>query len=160
MIDLRTPSEARSYLKDKALLVFPELDLEKGFFRSYEQARKAQKNAADTIFICLSVEGEPQHTPGAPVKNTMLIQLAIMQLVSAKDDFDAQESAKASCYTLAWNMLQNMFQDYASREITSFKIDGSRILELESDDLQSYFGSLLLFRITGIAPHTQPFYNP
>ena len=160
MIDLRTPSEARAYLKGKAAQIFPALDPEKGFFGSYEQARKEHKSAADTIFICLSVEGEPQHTPGAPVKNTMLIQLAIMNLVPAKDDFTAQEAAKSSCYTLAWHLLQSIFQDYASRQVMSFKIDGSRILEIESDDLQSYFGALLLFRVTGIAPHINPFYQP
>ena len=159
MINLETPSALKTYLKDKATAVFAELNLEKGFFRSFNEFIKTQVKA-DRVFIILSVEGEPAYTPGATTKNQMLVQMAIMDLCAKKDDFDAIEQAKADTYVIAWKLLQSIFQDYSNRDIVSFKIDGSRILPLESEDATSYFGSLLYFRVTGLAPTSEEFYQP
>lgn len=160
MIEIGDPLAVKQYLKEKIVGMLDEsFNPDTAFFLSYEHMANS-KPKGDRIITMLAVEGEPTYQPGASARNQMLVQMAVLDLVSKKGDFSAQELAKSNTYVLCWNILQSIFQDYSDRQILSFKFENSRILPLEAKELPDYYGSLLTFRITGLAPVSDPFYTP
>lgn len=157
MIPIEDPSQLKDYVRSKCLQVFPEMDQQKAFYRSFIQAKKDNRRP-NRIFITLGVEGEPSYTPGETARNQMVCQMAILDLVSGKDNFEGQEQAQTNTYRLSWEILQAIFQDYAEQKVRSFKVNDSRIVPLESEDLPDYYGSLLVFRVTGLSATQEPFY--
>jgi hypothetical protein len=160
MIELGDPLEAKQYLKAMiADMLGESFDAEESFYFSFEHLATS-KPKGERVVTMLAVEGEPNYQPGASAKNQMLVQMAVLDLVSKKGDILGQEQAKASTYRFCWLLLQSIFQDYSDRQIPFFKFENSRILPLEAKELPDYYGSLLTFRITGLAPTSDTFYNP
>lgn len=164
MAEISQPTELKNYLKGKYQVLFPSAVLEKSFFRSFNELQKNQKNLANDVFCTLSIEGEPTYEMGGQAKNVMLVQVVFLKKVEDRDNFELIELAQSETYAKCWSLLQTMLGDYGKfgpnePGVLSFKVTGSRIVPLESDNLPDYFGSLLMFRITG-RPPLNYMYNP